>query len=127
MFISRSCKALSVPLVAGALALGGIPALTASAAAAAPNSVRDDFNGDGYKDLAIGAPTATVGGQRGAGHVVVMYGGPHGLTKDRRTVISRATSGIPGSPQAGDNFGIQLSKGDLDGDGRTDLIVGEAS
>jgi hypothetical protein len=118
---------LSVPLVAGALALGGIPALTASAAAAAPKSVQDDFNGDGYKDLAVGAPVATVGGKKGAGYVVVMYGGPHGLTKDHRTVISRSTSGIPGSPTSGENFGIQLSKGDLDGDGRTDLIIGQTS
>ena len=127
MSMSRSYKALSVPLVAGALALGGIPALTASAAAAAPNSVQDDFNGDGYKDLAVGAPTATVGGQKGAGYVAVMYGGPHGLTKDHRTIISRATSGIPGSPAAGEDFGIQLSKGDLDGDGRTDLVIGQSS
>ncbi|NUR00707.1 MAG: VCBS repeat-containing protein [Streptomyces sp.] len=128
MSISRTYKATwSVPVIAGVLALGGVPVLAGSAAAAAPKTVRDDFNGDGYKDLAIGAPGATVGGQKGAGEVVVMYGGPHGLSKDRRTVISRATSGIPGSPQAGDNFGIQLSKGDLDGDGRTDLIVGEAS
>jgi hypothetical protein len=127
MSMSRSYRALSVPLVAGALALGGIPALTASAAAAAPNSVQDDFNGDGYKDLAVGAPTATVGGQKEAGYVAVMYGGPHGLTKDHRTIISRATSGIPGSPAAGEDFGIQLSKGDLDGDGRTDLVIGQSS
>ncbi|MFK4101394.1 FG-GAP and VCBS repeat-containing protein [Streptomyces sp. NPDC019531] len=127
MSISRSYKAWSVPLVAGVLALGGIPALTGSAGAATAAPVRDDFNGDGYKDLAVGAPIATVGGQKGAGYVTVMYGGPHGLTKDHRTIISRATSGIPGSPAAGENFGIQLSKGDLDGDGRTDLIIGQES
>ncbi|NUP40586.1 MAG: VCBS repeat-containing protein, partial [Streptomyces sp.] len=110
MSISRSYRATwAVPVIAGVLVLGGVPALAGSAAAAAPKTVRDDFNGDGYKDLAIGAPNATVDGRQGAGEVVVMYGGPHGLTKDRRTVISRATSGIPGSPQAGDNFGIQLS------------------
>jgi hypothetical protein len=127
---SRSYKAWSVPLIAGVLALGGIPALAGSAAAAAPKSVHDvedDFNGDGYKDLAVGAPIATVGGKQGAGYVTVMYGGPHGLTKDHRTIISRSTSGIPGDPAAGENFGYQLSTGDLDGDGRTDLIIGQAS
>ncbi|WP_069762857.1 FG-GAP and VCBS repeat-containing protein [Streptomyces sp. LUP47B] len=127
---SRSYKAWSVPLIAGVLALGGIPALAGTAAAAAPKSVHDvvdDFNGDGYKDLAVGAPIATVGGKQGAGYVTVMYGGPHGLTKDHRTIISRSTSGIPGDPAAGENFGYQLSTGDLDGDRRTDLIIGQAS
>ncbi|WP_020118578.1 FG-GAP and VCBS repeat-containing protein [Streptomyces canus] len=123
---SRSYRAWSVPLIAGVLALGGIPALAGSAAAAESKAVQDDFNGDGYKDLAVGAPIATIGGKRGAGYVTVMYGGPHGLTKDGRTIISRSTSGIPGDPAAGENFGYQLSTGDLDGDGRTDLIIGQA-
>ncbi|MGW0424407.1 FG-GAP-like repeat-containing protein [Streptomyces sp. NPDC003015] len=124
---SRSYKAWSVPLIAGVLALGGIPALAGTAAAAESKAVQNDFNGDGYKDLAVGAPIATVGGKQGAGYVTVMYGGPHGLTKDSRTIISRSTSGIPGDPAAGENFGYQLSTGDLDGDGRTDLIIGQAS
>ncbi|MFC8673058.1 FG-GAP and VCBS repeat-containing protein [Streptomyces griseorubiginosus] len=124
---SRAYKAWSVPLIAGVLALGGIPALAGSASAAESKAVQDDFNGDGYKDLAVGAPIATIGGKKGAGYVTVMYGGPHGLTKDSRTVISRSTSGIPGDPTAGENFGYQLSTGDLDGDGRTDLIIGTAA
>ncbi|CAM5557252.1 FG-GAP-like repeat-containing protein [Streptomyces griseorubiginosus] len=124
---SRAYKAWSVPLIAGVLALGGIPALAGSASAAESKAVQDDFNGDGYKDLAVGAPIATIGGKKGAGYVTVMYGGPHGLTKDSRTVISRSTSGIPGDPTAGENFGHQLSTGDLDGDGRTDLIIGTAA
>ncbi|WP_328749753.1 VCBS repeat-containing protein [Streptomyces sp. NBC_00285] len=127
MSISRSYKILSVPLVAGALALGGLPVLTAGAATVAPRTLHDDFNGDGYRDLAVAAPIATVGGKQGAGYVTVMYGGPHGLTKDHRTTISRSTGGIPGGPATGENFGIQLSTGDLDGDGRTDLIIGQAS
>ncbi|MFC7260984.1 FG-GAP repeat protein [Streptomyces lutosisoli] len=44
----------------------------------------------------------------------------------RRTVISRATSGILGSPVKGQAFGAQLSKGELDGDGYADLVVGTA-
>lgn len=127
MFSLRTSIPWAVPVVAGVLALGALPSgLTDRAEAAAPAPVRDDFDGDGYQDLAVAAPYATVGGRDRAGYVVVLYGGPHGLTKDRRTVISRATSGIPGGPAKGERFGVQLSKGDLDGDGRTDLVVGHA-
>ncbi|MEV5438599.1 FG-GAP-like repeat-containing protein [Streptomyces sp. NPDC052682] len=123
----RSYSRWAVPLVAGLLALGAGPAALTDPAEAAPRGpVRDDFDGDGYQDLAVAAPAATVGGQRRAGYVAVLYGGPHGLDTARRTVISRATGGIPGSPGAGQGFGAQLSKGDLNGDGRAELVIGTA-
>jgi hypothetical protein len=113
--------------MAGLLALGVIPLdLTGRAEAATSAPVRDDFNGDGYQDLAVGAPSATIGGQSGAGYAAVMYGGPHGLSADRRTVISRATTGIPGNPVKGQEFGEQLAKGDLNGDGYADLVIGQS-
>ncbi|MFD4566762.1 VCBS repeat-containing protein [Streptomyces sp. NPDC058467] len=128
MFSLRSRARWAVPLAVGLVALGVGQLGTAEGAAARPAApVRDDFNGDGYADLAIAADHATVGGQSKAGYVVVMYGGPHGLSAtdgSRRTVISRATSGIPGSPVKGQAFGTQLSKGDLDGDGYADLVIG---
>ncbi|WP_432018067.1 FG-GAP-like repeat-containing protein [Streptomyces sp. 1222.5] len=126
MFRSRSHVRWALPLTLGLTSL----ALTVPVASAAPaksTPVRDDFNGDGYADLAVGAPNGTVGGQSGAGFVTVMYGGPHGLSTTRRTNLSRATTGVPGSAVKGQAFGSQLSKGDLDGDGYADLVVGSSS
>ncbi|MGH3935154.1 MAG: FG-GAP repeat protein, partial [Pseudonocardiaceae bacterium] len=39
-----------------------------------------NFNGDGFGDLAVGAPGETVGAVRDAGAVNVLYGSPVGLT-----------------------------------------------
>ncbi|MBC9714409.1 FG-GAP repeat protein [Streptomyces sp. TRM66268-LWL] len=102
---------------------GGLLSL-ASPASAAPSGLQGDFNGDGYRDLAIAAPLAKVAGKSGAGAVAVVYGTASGLDKSKRAWISQDTAGIPGIPEAGDYFGDRLTAGDLDGDGYTDLVVG---
>lgn len=109
--------------LAVALALGGVVALPA-AAGAAPHQVRDDFNGDGYADLAVAAPDGTVGGRAKAGFVGVLYGSASGLKASTKRVFSQNTAGVPGGSEAGDRFGSALTTADLDRDGYTDLIVG---
>lgn len=47
--------------------------------------------------------------------------GPDGV---KRQVISQNRYGIPGTAEAGDRFGSDLTAADLDGDGYTDLVVG---
>ncbi|MGW3130413.1 FG-GAP-like repeat-containing protein [Streptomyces sp. NPDC001123] len=127
MFSIRSHARWAVLLALTLTALGtAVPVASATGRAASAAPVRDDFDGDGYVDLAVGSPWATVGGQAEAGAVTVMYGGPHGLSTARRTVVTRATSGVPGGPAKGQGFGVQLAKGDLDGDGYADLVVSDA-
>ncbi|MDF3142954.1 MULTISPECIES: FG-GAP-like repeat-containing protein [unclassified Streptomyces] len=111
-------------LLAAALTTGLLTALPAASASAAPSGLSGDFNGDGYRDVAIAAPIAKVGGKTGAGYVAVVYGTASGLDTGKRQIISQATDGIPGVPESYDYFGDRLTTGDLDADGYTDLIVG---
>jgi hypothetical protein len=78
-----------------------------------------DLNGDGWDDLAAGAPHGSPGGAIG-----VLYGSATGLTTAGRQWITQATSGVPGADEAGDLFGASLAAGDLTGDNRADLVVG---
>ncbi|MCX4828047.1 MULTISPECIES: FG-GAP repeat domain-containing protein [unclassified Streptomyces] len=130
---------LSAALVAGGLtavslapaqaATGAISTGTATAgkAAAGQADAADDFNGDGYADLVTAATGGTISGQAGAGYVAVTYGSANGLDPANKKLISRSTSGIPGSAAAKEAFGQYLTKGDLDGDGYSDLVIGSKS
>jgi hypothetical protein len=82
-----------------------------------------DFDGDGFADLAIGAPFADVN-HRNAGAVHIIYGSGSGLTAKRRQVWSQGSQGIQDKPEFGDQFGWSIGTGDFDGDGYTDLAIG---
>ncbi|GAA3774710.1 FG-GAP-like repeat-containing protein [Streptomyces phyllanthi] len=113
-------------LLAATLTTGLLAALPTTASAA-PSGLAGDFNGDGYRDIAIAAPLAKVSGRSGAGYVAIVYGTASGLDTSKRQIISQATTGIPGTPESDDDFGEHLTTGDLDRDGYTDLVVGVSS
>lgn len=95
---------------------------------AAGHSAAQDFNGDGYGDIAIGAPGEDVAGAADAGAVTIIYGAGPGLGLDAFAVlpaaqITQATFGLE-IPEPGDRFGAALAWGDFDADGFDDLAVG---
>ncbi|MGW5861570.1 FG-GAP and VCBS repeat-containing protein [Streptomyces sp. NPDC055239] len=116
--------AISTAVAAALIGSLGVPIVAGTASAKdGATTVREDFDGDGYQDIAVAAPGAKVGGHVWAGYITISYGSAHGLDPARTTVITADTPGVPGD--SGDNqvFGYAMVSRDLDGDGLTDLAV----
>ncbi|GDY76094.1 hypothetical protein SAV31267_055790 [Streptomyces avermitilis] len=88
------CAALAALLTA--------PVALAAPAFAAPTTTPPviDFNGDGFADLAISAPNATVSGVGEAGYLSVVYGSSAGADSAHPKLITRATEGVPGTSRS---------------------------
>jgi FG-GAP repeat len=86
-----------------------------------------DFNGDGRDDLAIRVPNEdVVSAGDNAGAVNVIYGSAGGLSSTTvpDQIWTQNSGAVEDSSEAGDGFGLSLTAGDFNGDGREDLAVG---
>ncbi|GAA2222033.1 FG-GAP repeat protein [Streptomyces amakusaensis] len=101
-----------------------VPVSAPPAAKKLPAQPKDDFNGDGYADLAVGVPGGSVGQETAAGYVSVVYGSKSGLNTASKQLLHQGAEGIPGTPRRYEYFGGSLTSADLNRDGYADLVVG---
>ncbi|MBA2945218.1 FG-GAP and VCBS repeat-containing protein [Streptomyces himalayensis] len=116
---------LAFATAAAATLTGGLLTFSAATATAA-DSVHHheaDFNGDGYGDLAYSAGSSTVGGKKGAGNIVALYGSANGVTATGSRSFSQNSTGVPGTAETNDYFGWINAYGDFNSDGYDDLAV----
>jgi len=97
-----------------------------------------DFDGDGYDELASGNPQDRPENRANAGTIHVIYGQPGGWpavidlapgmlppTSEVRIAVIQGRFGSVSGFDNGDVLAYSASYGDMDGDGRTDIIVNE--
>ncbi|MFK4147083.1 FG-GAP-like repeat-containing protein [Streptomyces sp. NPDC004065] len=83
-----------------------------------------DINGDGYADVAVGAPDEAVGKVVSAGTVTVLFGSASGLTTKGSKLYTQDTPGVPGGSEKLDRFGQSVRLIDIDNNRKADLVVG---
>ncbi|WP_338677284.1 FG-GAP repeat protein [Streptomyces sp. SCSIO 30461] len=108
------------------------PTMSAKSRGPAATRYPDDFNGDGYHDLAVSEADANLvvpgtaekenAGWR-AGYVTVSYGSKYGAQRTGLKIITQDSPGVPGKAALTNGFGDVLANGDFNGDGYADLAV----
>lgn len=117
----RQAAALAGALgVGAALVLAAVVVVpTTTTVLPAASGLRDDYNGDGYPDLAIGVPQTRSAAGPTADGVRVLYG-PAGRPAAPGLQVLDASKEYSESLEQG--YGSVLRSGDLDADGYADLL-----
>ncbi len=101
--------------------LAGVPSVSIGDRLGAAVATLGDLDGDGFEEIALGAPGSDIQG-RDRGAVWIRFGG----SNPSAVAIAAGTGGFTGNLFDGDRFGSALAGvGDLDGDGVPDLAVGQ--
>ncbi len=115
--------AFVVAMMVATLMASASPGWSAPRPSRAQQTEQVGFNGDGFADLAVGAPGEAVGAEAGAGALNVLYGSADGL-QPSADIFFQGSSGVPGTAEHDDAFGAAVAKGDFNGDMRFDVAVG---
>lgn len=108
----------------------GVPGTSESGDRFGRSLASGDFDNDGTDDLAIGIPGEDIerfGSDRhDAGAVLVLYGSRSDSLEARgpASEFHQDKPGVAGGAENSDWFGQELSTGDYNGDGVTDLVIG---
>jgi hypothetical protein len=87
-----------------------------------------DINGDGLDDVVVGAPFASGVVYEHSGVAYVVYGRSAGATVDLSATAMAAGAGFAIEPNGFDRLGTTvIGPGDINGDGRPDLLLGGIS
>jgi hypothetical protein len=83
-----------------------------------------DYTGDHTSDLLVGVPDEQIGRGATSGAIQIIRGSSTGLTTTGDAFINQGTTGVGGINEDDELFGVALASGDVDGDGKMDVIVG---
>jgi hypothetical protein len=101
----------------------GVPGVAESNDSFGGGLAAGDLNGDGFADLAVGAPREAVGAVQSAGNVTVLFGGAGGLSSAGAVGFDQNHDGVPGTAELSDGLGAALAIGRVTSDAYADLVV----